>query len=230
MIDESLVRSRLLRLPPIRRARLWRLYAEDGKRFLDFWMDDGRSILGAKGRGIGTTAKASVDVGLTRPFPSIHEARFEKDLLKRHPGYAAVRFYADESRARAAASAFLRSGESLSLIRPFAAFLADSATAPAAAPSDSARPRGAMPRLPCPASLAPAVLLFADADDARAAPGNLVGRFFACAHRALHEFDRFAEDYTEELWKKTDRRLGPFFDRRGPIFSRASATPRAIRP
>ncbi len=209
MTDEGNVRDRLSRLPPIRRARLWRLYAEDGRRFLDFWMDGGRCILGAKGRVIGTVAKASVDVGLTRPFPSIHQARLEKELLKRYPGYAAVRFYREEGRAVTDASPFLRPGESLPLLRLFASYLV--------AAEPSATPRVAMPRLPCSASFAPAVLLFKDAEDARAASGDLVAPLvLACAHRALFEFDRFLEDYTEALWRKVDRRLKPYFERHGP--------------
>ena len=217
MTDESIVRDRLRRLPAIRRARLWRLYAEDGRRFLDFWMDDGRSILGAKGRGIGTVAKEAVDVGLTRPFPSIHEARLEKDILKRYPAYVATRFYRDEGRARSAAAAFLGLGEKLPLLRPFALYFGDSPPGDLPLLPETQAPRVAMPRLPCPASFAPAALLFADAEAARAASGDLVAPLaLACAHRALGEFDRFALDYTEELWRRTDRRLKPYFERRGP--------------
>ena len=123
MTDEGRVRDRLRRLPPIRRARLWRLYAEDGRRFLDFWMDDGRSILGAKGTGIGTTAKAALDTGLTRPFPSIRESRLEKDIHERYPDYPAIRFFRDEARATAAAAPLLAADESLPILGLFASYL-----------------------------------------------------------------------------------------------------------
>jgi hypothetical protein len=131
MTDERVVRSRLAMLPPIRRARLWRLYAEDrpsgrqesgapggtaGRarggpalrapepgRFLDMWMDGGRAMLGAKGSGIGTAAKAAIDMGLARPMPSIWERRLSKELRTAYPGYSAARFFLDESRALAAA-------------------------------------------------------------------------------------------------------------------------------
>jgi hypothetical protein len=234
MTEESVGRNRLRRLPPIRRARLWRLYAEDGRRFLDFWMDGGRSLLGAKGRGIGTIAKAAVDMGLTRPFPSIREARLEKEVLRRYPGYAAARFYRDEDRAVAAAEVFLGPGEELRVLEPFADFLG--AREPlglgSAIAGGTALPRVAMPRLPCPAALAPAVLLFGEAETAREAESYIVPPLvLACAHRALSEFDRFAADYTEELWKRTDRRLGPFFERRGPcLYPRLAATSPAGMP
>jgi hypothetical protein len=95
-------------LPPIRRARGYRLYAEDGRRFLDFWQDDGRGLLGAKGTGLGTVAKAETDKGLASPLPSIHSRRLTKALAAAWPGYAAARFYADPSRARRALLAWAR--------------------------------------------------------------------------------------------------------------------------
>ncbi len=222
MTDEGRVRDRLRRLPPIRRARLWRLYAEDGRRFLDFWMDDGRSILGAKGTGIGTTAKAALDTGLTRPFPSIRESRLEKDIHERYPDYPAIRLFRDEARATAAAAPLLAADESLPILRPFAKELAGVEFLGKASPH-VAMPRVAMPRLPCPAALAPAVLLFKEPESADRVEGDIVSPFvLACAHRALAEFDRFLADYSEALWKKVDRRLGPYFERRGPyLFPRS---------
>jgi hypothetical protein len=222
MSDERVIRNRLALLPPIRRARLWRLYAQDrlpGRpwRFLDLWMDDGRSILGAKGTGLGTVAKAAIDVGLTRPFPSVREARLAKALLARHPGYAAVRFYRDEDRAlRAAESA--APGVPMTVLRPFAEFLKRRT-------GEEAEPRVALPRLPCPAALAPAALLFRDGADAETAGGDLVPPLqLAAAHAALFELERFARVYREGLWQKADRRLRPFFERRGPyLYPRVGA-------
>ncbi|MGA2547225.1 MAG: hypothetical protein ABSF43_11795 [Rectinemataceae bacterium] len=214
MIDESVVQNRLRLLPPIRRARLWRLYAEDraaGRpwRFLDFWMDGGRSLLGAKGSGIGTAAKAAIDTGLTRPFPSIREARLERTLMSRYPGYAAVRFFRNESRAIAAATSILPEGEILPVIMPFAEYLAGT--------SGAVSQSVATPRLPCPPVLAPGLLLFEDAEEARAVEGELVPPLaLSCAHRSLLELDRFSVYYSENLWKRTDRRLGQYFERRGP--------------
>jgi hypothetical protein len=212
MTDESVIRNRLALLPPIRRARFWRLYAEDGRRFLDFWMDDGRSVLGAKGTGLGTAAKAAVDMGLTRPFPSVRQARLEKALLARYPGYAAVRLYRNEERALAAARS-IAPETVVPLLRPFAEYL-KARPSHAAAPG-AAMPRMAMPLLPCPVALAPAALLFEDA--AEAVGGDLVPPLsLECAHRALFELDRFSITYSESLWKKADRRLRPYFERSGP--------------
>jgi hypothetical protein len=218
MTDESVIRDRLSLLPPIRRARLWRLYAEERGpdkpwRFLDLWMDDGRSLLGAKGVGLGTIAKAAIDIGLTKPFPSVREARLEKALLARYPGFAAARFYRNEERAARAAEA-LAPGTAVPLLRPFAEYFEG---APESGSGPASAPRIAAPRLPCPSALAPGVLLFRDTSDAVAAAGDLVPPLqLACAHGALLEFERFERSYDEKLWRKTDRRLRRFFERRGP--------------
>ena len=212
MTEERVIRNRLALLPPIRRARLWRLYAEDGRRFLDLWMDGGRSLLGAKGTGLGTAAKAAIDTGLTRPFPSVREGRLEKALLERYPLFAAVRIFRNEDRARAAARAAFP-GDEPAVLRPFAEHLREGPGRPDAA----APPRAALPLLPCPSALAPGILLVKDAADAAAIEGDLVPPLsLACAQRALSELDIFAREYGERLWKKTDRRLKPFFERSGP--------------
>lgn len=222
----------LLRLlPPIRRARLWRLYAEDGRRFLDLWMDGGRAMLGTKGTGIGTVVKAAVDVGLSKPMPSVREQRLEKEVLERHPGYAAVRFYRSEAGAREAlARAFgasglfdparrdgaSRGGEGRGearavLLRPFADALAEPG-GPAAGDFPAA-----MPLFPCPAPYSPVALLFRELAAAELAASELVSPLcLAAASKALHELDRFSGSYNEELWRRTDRRLSAFFERSGP--------------
>jgi hypothetical protein len=216
MTEERLFQARLRMLPPIRRARLWRLYAENGGRFLDFWMDGGRSILGAKGTGLGTAAKAAVDMGLTRPFPSVREARLEKSALKSYPGYAALRIYCNEERARAAAAA-VSPNAPLAVLKPFAEHL----------PAQKARL--ALPLLPCPRALAPAILLFEESSDAAAADKAGFGGDLApplaleCAHRALCELEKFRLTYNEVIWKRSDRRLKDYFERRGPyLFPRCA--------
>lgn len=98
-------------LPPIRRARGWRLYAEDGHRFLDLWQEGGGALLGAKGTGLGTEIKAAVDKGLSKPFPSIHERRLEKELFARYPGYEAMRLYSSLEAALAALAAAFPEGQ-----------------------------------------------------------------------------------------------------------------------
>lgn len=223
MTDEKLIRERLSLLPPIRRARLWRLYSEARisgrpRRYLDLWMDGGRALLGAKGTGIGTAAKAAIDTGLLRPMPSIWERRLKQELRRAYPDYAEARVFLSDERALAAVGkttfydparrgAEPREG-AVVIIRPFGEHLGPEPKKPAPI---------ALPLLPCPSALSPSILLFRDRKLASSVAGDILPPLrLSAAHRALCELVRMREWYGEELWKKVDRRLGFFFERRGP--------------
>jgi len=238
--------SLLRLLPPIRRARDYRLYAEDGSRFLDLWQDGGRGVLGAKGTGLGTLLKAEVDKGRAKPLPSLAEAQLEKEIRSRWPRYEAVRFYANAERAEAAlARAFGRKGAidamgdgasvaifdparrgaaeakdgkgeaSVLLIRPFAEHLANDAEAAKYRAADF---RAAALLLPCPASFAPAPLLFSKAEDAAEFKGDLIAPIaLACAYRSLREFAAYSKRVDEAFWRRADRRTNRLFERVGPF-------------
>ncbi len=60
-------------LPPIRRARGYRLYTADNRRFLDLWQAGGRAILGHRGGKVVTRIKQDLDRGLL--FPSYDRTR-----------------------------------------------------------------------------------------------------------------------------------------------------------
>jgi hypothetical protein len=234
-METTVEAENLLRLlPPIRRARLWRLYAENGRRFLDLWMDGGRSILGAKGTNLGTAAKAAIDMGLARPLPSVWERRLEKSILEAFPGYVGVRFYRNMDSALAELACLrgvkdgpvtlidpatretdadrtrdpltVRVADAL-VLRPFASFLPQ-------VPGADGIPY-ALPLLPCPASFAPGAILFRA--DAVAPHGELAPPIaLSTAVRALRELDRLTLTYTEAHWKRAEKRLSPFFERQGP--------------
>ncbi len=296
-LDDS---ERLLSLlPPIRRARFWRLYAQDGRRLLDFWMDDGRDIQGAKGTGLGTALKAAVDLGTARPLPSVWKARLAKEVAELWPGYAAQRLYLNEERALAALGRALgaraapgsgapdlvddpergglifdpaerpaprspetarSSGTELAaaagaglaarspagtvlaaaagaglaakspagtvlLLRPYAEALGlpeagsrpGAEDAPARAGAPEPRFAAALLRLPCPKVFSPAIVLLRDGETAARMSEDLVPPLMlAAASRSLWEFKRFAASYDEQLWRRVDRRLGAYFERKGP--------------
>ncbi len=230
----------LRRLPPIRRMRGNRLYADDGRRFLDLWLDDGRGILGDAERAAKTYASNAIDKGLLRPYPGLYEQRFIKALRAYWPGYPCVRLYASEESALRAARRILGSEP---LIIDAAGREALGATPPEAAlalirpfldpPGTGSRasPLLAMPRLPCPRPYAPACLL--SADEAAFSPkgglgaekGELVpGMQLYAATRAMDSLaNARREGYTEERWKLFDKRMGEYFERRGPyIYARAA--------
>ncbi|MDA8409899.1 MAG: hypothetical protein M0001_05840 [Treponema sp.] len=111
-MNDGDIDAALRKLPPIGRARFWRLYAEDGRRFLDFWQDGGRGILGARHPKLGLGLKATIDRGLDRPLPSRLDARLAKAALALAPGMGALRMYRNEESALAALATFATSASS----------------------------------------------------------------------------------------------------------------------
>jgi len=94
-----------LPLPPIRRARGFRLYDVKGRRYLDLYRDG--ALLGHRESGALTVMKAVISQGLVSALPSIWERRLAAALGRLFPGYAEVRLYASAERARAAAAEYL---------------------------------------------------------------------------------------------------------------------------
>jgi len=243
-MSEGNVSGGIAALPPIKRARLWRLYAQDGRRFLDLCQDGGRAVLGAKPGRIHTSAKAAIDQGLTRPLPSIWTGRLEKELKRRYPEHREIRLYANEEEARRALTQTLSANAAFSRPdappREAASPLFDpcrvrDTKAPASIPSESpfclfGRPfanyLAAPPRtpdailvcLPCPQAFSPGILLFASPTLSRfATAGSLVAPLLArSALEALCALDRYIESIGEAYWKRADRSLASFFERRGP--------------
>ena len=76
----------LLRLlPPVLRARGFRLYLETGKRLTDLWQMGGKAVLGHKPPRVIGELKNSAERGLFAPFPHHSESRFLKALTRLFP-------------------------------------------------------------------------------------------------------------------------------------------------
>jgi hypothetical protein len=88
----------------IRRARGYRLYGVDGRRYLDLHQDGGRAILGHRGGRAVTAMKNALSEGLHSSLPSVYEARLMKALARAFPGCRCIRLFASESRALEAVS------------------------------------------------------------------------------------------------------------------------------
>ncbi|MFH2113058.1 MAG: hypothetical protein ABIJ86_00960 [Spirochaetota bacterium] len=215
----------LLRLlPPIRRTRGPRLYAADGRRFLDLWLDDGRDILGAAGRQIRSYAANASDKGLLRPYPGLYEHRLEKAVLAAWPVFKAVRFYLNEERALAAATRLygrmIDPSDMIEAIEPDAGGITGSGLVKLRpfAPT----PQGcrlALARLPSPRPLAPACLLASDQSWLETEEGDLVpAMMHYAAARAMASLAKVSLEgsYSEALWKRFDHRMSPYFRRYGP--------------
>lgn len=75
-------------LPPVRRARGYRLYTEDGRRLLDLYLDGGAALLGHRPELIGSALKHVAGRGLLGNLPSSYPARLRRVLRQALPGHA----------------------------------------------------------------------------------------------------------------------------------------------
>ncbi len=202
MRPDSLLRL----LPPIRRARAYRLYGTGNERFLDLWQDGGRGVLGAKGYALGTLIKNEIDRGVFEPLGSCSaEAALIRELLAVYPRYAAVRFFRNEDRARAILD--MQSYGNYDILVPFSEYSG----------KDAVRSY-ALLVLPCPSFISPAPVLFQTEADASAFVSDFLAPVqLKAAFRALREFRAYAEKHGEKEWESTDIYTSEFFTRRGPL-------------
>lgn len=78
--------DKLQALPRIRRARAYRLYGEEGRRYVDLWLDGGSAVLGHTPPRVLTALKDAASRGLFAPFPSPALTRLERTLSRLFPG------------------------------------------------------------------------------------------------------------------------------------------------
>ena len=82
MIDETLLRL----LPPVVRARDFRLYTGDGRRLVDLWQNNGSAVLGHTPTGMLRALKNAAERGLYAPLPHSQEGRLHRALAALLPG------------------------------------------------------------------------------------------------------------------------------------------------
>ncbi len=92
------------KIPIIKRTRGYLIYDISGKRYLDFYQDSGRAILGHRLEGITRVIKSTVARGLMASYPSIYTARMDKQLKLLFPEAKEFRIYSNIDRAMAALS------------------------------------------------------------------------------------------------------------------------------
>jgi len=85
--------SLLNKVPTVLRARGFRLYAQDGKRLIDLWLNGGAAVLGHTPPNLLRELKNTASRGLSAPLPHFSEGRFIKALSKLFPGRS-FRLYA----------------------------------------------------------------------------------------------------------------------------------------
>ncbi|MCX7027525.1 MAG: hypothetical protein NT061_08605 [Spirochaetes bacterium] len=196
--------SLLAGLPRIRRARGWRLYGEDGRRFLDLWADAGRTVTGRRTGSQGRLAKELLDRGLVSDFPSFWEKRLLKELASWLPHYSAFRFYPTESEVLSILGC---PESSLGRERPFGSYLGDGSKADLA-----------FVTLPL-ASAWFFTVLAAKKDVSLAglpSPAPQATIKLALGTRALAEFREFEHEVGEHHWSRLDKQITGLFERKGP--------------
>lgn len=80
-------------MPIVVRARSFYLYDRYGVRYIDFFQNHGRAILGHRPELMQKAIKSTVSRGLVSEYPSVYEGRLEKLLAKLFPDYAGFRMY-----------------------------------------------------------------------------------------------------------------------------------------
>ncbi len=101
------------KIPEIKRSRGYLLYDTKGKRYLDFYQDSGRAVLGHRMEGITRVIKSTVARGLTAGYPSIYMNRVQRELNRLFPYVSEFRIYRNMERALAALSSM--KGEEISI-------------------------------------------------------------------------------------------------------------------
>ncbi len=126
-------------IPRIRRARGFRLYDTEGKRYLDLYREG--ALLGHRAASALSAMKAGLSQGLAAELPSAWEDRLAGALRRLFPSHRTVRIYASREKALRAASCFL--GERIESIHD-----------PALDPTPPGAPAAALwrPFLPAPSS------------------------------------------------------------------------------
>lgn len=92
-------------IPIVRRARGFRIYDADGRRYLDLSRDG--ALLGHRQEATITVMKSALSQGLATGLPSAWGGRLAAAVLRMFPGFVAVRMYASPQRAREAVSSLL---------------------------------------------------------------------------------------------------------------------------
>lgn len=216
--------SELLRLlPAIKRSRGNRLYADNGKRYLDLWLDDGHNLLSYKENLTRTQASNAADKGLVRPYPGLYEKRIKKELIKAWPEFSVIKIFLSMERAMALAKAILSNNDPLLdsaffnsntvdsgfyLARPFIGL--------------AAKAQVILARIPCPRIWAPICLMAKSKSQEAGALSKIEDDLVPplshiAGARALASISSLEQQgYTEKAWQEFYGPIQKFFSRNGP--------------
>jgi hypothetical protein len=203
-------------IPEIKRTRAYLLYDTSGKRYLDFYQDSGRAVLGHRMEGISRVIKSTVARGLTPDYPSIYTYRVEKQLKLLFPDVLSYRIFSNLEKALSALSNYENKEISVSNFIDFPG-----------KPSKYAYWRPFLdkkipwnkfdyiiPVLPFPGSFGPTVVLLNKKAD-NLAPSDLISPFIAdLLVKSTAIMIKFSADIKSENWDSFNSpvwmRVGPY--------------------
>jgi hypothetical protein len=213
-------------IPQMRRAREYHLYDAGGRRYLDFYQDGGRAILGHRPEGLTRALKNAMEKGLYAPLPSSGcEKKLKMALERLFPNLKAFRLFGNEERALSAlAEVFPNLRDS-----PFLGDILDTERGVQPLlwrPFLPCRnlPPVFVPRLPFPGGFAPVLVCFSEGYESSLPDSDPVSPVLVAGlTRVIFDLSRVLDDakeckQREESWRVFDG--GPWV-RRGPylIFS-----------
>jgi hypothetical protein len=203
--------SLLREMPPVLRARGFRLYLEGGRRVVDLWQYGGAALLGHTPSAASREVKSSVERGLFTPMPHFTEGRFIKALSRLFVDKE-IKVYEDAVSLRQALNT-----TGVSVVDPALASCAPLTPSPQTLvlwrPFLSAEYTGVLlPVLPSP--LAPKVLVFNKEESRAFPPSDIIAPFMlAPATRAIYDliaspergspcFPRIEAALSNSLWRR----------------------------
>lgn len=196
-------------LPPIKRARGYRLYDYNQRVYLDLYQNGGRAVLGHRAFRLTTVMKDVIAKGIIFDLPSIYTKRFEQALCRRFPEFPYVYLAGSPEGALLLAALYLgREVSSSDICDPFSRskgkgdifrhypFVKDAQA--------EERASVLMPVIPFVMSNSPAALCFRHAPPEGFPVSELISPvILAGALRALHDLKNYrqADWFREELLK-----------------------------
>jgi hypothetical protein len=222
-------------VPPIRRARGFRLYDRRGRRYLDLFLNDGSAVLGHRPDRVNNELKAVVSKGGLFAMPSVYPGRLAGALGRAYPAFAGVLVAADETEAVGFAARYLKCEPSEVEIRDPALgqegrVIRDRPCLPRAMREQAIKEAEVvLPLLPFRIDKGPAPVLFRGrAPEAK--PGWIAPAVAAAALRAFYDLDRrerpdwYSDDLLEgcDGWVQRGIYVAPRFpsDRYAGVFAR----------
>ena len=210
-------------IPKIHRAREYRLYDGRGKRYLDFFQDNGHAIMGHRPQRTILEIKNTLSRGQLAAYPSSHHYQTLKALARLDPELPHVRIYRSIERAAYAASLQLgfdvelqdivdpalngRDSGPVAYWRPF--FETGRVDSPVL-----------LPILPVPMPPAPCALLFRDRPSDKVPESDTCSpASLAAMKRAVYDLLDFIDTVDRSRWHLFD--TIDFWSRKGPYLTLA---------